>query len=51
MRRLKLCSITVKKYKPQTSNTPVPEGKPDLLKQDFKADAPNQKWATDISVP
>ena len=49
MRRLKLSSITVKKYKPQKSNTPVPEDKVDLLKQDFKADAPNQKWATDIT--
>lgn len=49
MRRLKLCSITVKKYKPQRNNTSVPEGKPNLLKQDFKADAPNQKWATDIT--
>ena len=46
---LKLCSITVKKYRAQWSNTSVPEGKPDLLKQDFKADAPNQKWATDIT--
>lgn len=49
MQRLKLRSITVKKYRPQKSNTSVPEGKPNLLNQDFKADLPNQKWVTDIT--
>jgi len=49
MKRLNLCSITVKKYRPQKSNTPVPEGKPNLLEQDFKADTPNKKWVIDIT--
>ena len=49
MKRLGLHSITVKKYRPQKNNTPVPEGKANLLKQDFKADMPNKKWVTDIT--
>lgn len=49
MKRLDLCSIIVKKYRPQKNNAPVPEGKENLLKQDFKADEPNKKWVTDIT--
>jgi transposase len=49
MQRLKLRSITVRKYRPQKNPAPVPEGKVNLLAQDFKADAPNQKWVTDIT--
>lgn len=49
MKRLDLCSIIVKKYRPQKNSAPVPEGKENLLKQDFKADEPNKKWVTDIT--
>ncbi len=49
MKRLNLRSITIKKFRPQKNNAPVPEDKVNLLKQDFKADAPNKKWVTDIT--
>lgn len=49
VQRLNLRSITVKKFRPQKNNAPVPEGKVNLLKQDFKADEPNKKWVTDIT--
>lgn len=48
MQKLGIKSITVKKYKPQSSNKKVIEGK-NILNQDFKSDKPNQKWVTDIT--
>ena len=49
MKRLELRSITVRKYKACKSYSVVPSDKENLLKQDFTAEKPNQKWATDIT--
>ena len=49
MKRQGLVAKAAKKYKATTDsdhNLPVA---PNLLKQDFSADAPNQKWACDIT--
>ena len=49
MKRLELRSITVRKYKEYKSHSVVPSDEENLLKQDFTAEKPNQKWVTDIT--
>lgn len=48
MKRLGLRSITVKKHKPGSSSK-APDGKPNLMDQDFTTTRPNQKWVMDIT--
>ena len=48
MRRLGLRSITTKKYKPG-KNEKAPDGKENILEQDFSTSGPNQKWTMDIT--
>ena len=48
MRRLGLRSITTKKYKPGKSEK-APDGKENILEQDFSTSGPNQKWTMDIT--
>src|SRR5690554_620239 len=48
MKRLGLRSITVKKHKPGSSSK-APDGKPNLMDQDFATTRPNQKWVMDIT--
>ena len=49
MRVLGLQAIQAKKFKVTTdSNHPHPVA-PDLIEQDFSTEAPNQKWASDIT--
>ncbi|GJL63172.1 MAG: transposase [Nitrospirales bacterium] len=49
MRALGLQAIQAKKFKATTDSKHSKPVAPDLLKQDFFATAPNQKWTTDIS--
>jgi len=49
MRALGLKAIQAKKFKATTDSKHSKPVAPDLLKQDFFATAPNQKWTTDIS--
>ncbi|MCP1103771.1 IS3 family transposase [Aequitasia blattaphilus] len=49
MKKIGIKSITVKKYRPQKNAAPVPDDKINILNQDFKASAPNQKLVTDIT--
>ena len=49
MRILGLKAIQAKKFKATTDSKHSKPVAPDLLKQDFVATAPNQKWTTDIS--
>lgn len=48
MKRLGLKSIVVKKYKPQ-NNSEAPEGKENIMNQDFSTTTINQKWVMDIT--
>ena len=49
MKRLKIRSITVRKFKPFKSNEKIPNGYPNHLKQNFSTSALNQKWVADIT--
>ncbi len=49
MRALGLKAIQAKKFKVTTDSTHSNPVAPDLLKQDFRAEAPNQKWTSDIT--
>ena len=48
MREANIRSVTVKKFKPKASTSNV-ESRENILKQDFNASKPNQKWASDIT--
>ncbi len=41
------CMVRIKKYRSYKGE--IGKVAPDLIKRDFKADAPNQKWTTDIT--
>ena len=49
MRALGLQAIQAKKFKATTDSKHSKLVAPDLLKQDFVATAPNQKWTSDIT--
>ncbi len=49
MRALGLQAIQAKKFKVTTDSTHSKPVAPDLIEQDFRAVAPNQKWTSDIS--
>ncbi len=49
MRVLGLKAIQAKKFKVTTDSTHSKPVAPDLIEQDFRAAAPNQKWVSDIS--
>ena len=49
MRILQLRAIQAKKFKVTTDSKHTKPVAPDLVEQDFSADAPNQKWTSDIS--
>ena len=49
MRALNLRAIQAKKFKVTTDSQHAKPVAPDLLKQDFCAGTPNQKWTTDIT--
>ena len=49
MRGMGLRCIHRKKYRPQSSKYKPPEGKENLLMQNFTANRPNEKWLTDIT--
>lgn len=49
MRRQGLTPKAVKKFKVTTDSRHQRPAAPNLLARDFKADAPNQKWAGDIT--
>ena len=49
MRALNLRAIQAKKFKVTTDSNHSRPVAPDLLKQDFSAAVPNQKWTTDIT--
>lgn len=49
MAKLGLRSVVVRKYKYQNNQGKVPEGKENILNQDFNATTINQKWVTDIT--
>ncbi len=49
MRLLGLKAIQARKFKVTTDSTHANPVAPDLLKQDFRAEAPNQKWTSDIT--
>ena len=49
MRALGLQAIQAKKFKVTTDSTHAKPVAPDLIEQDFRAGAPNQKWTSDIS--
>ena len=48
MTELNLCAITVKKYKPYSSNKVI-EGLKNVLKRDFTTTSINEKWVGDIT--
>jgi putative transposase len=48
MQEIGIRSIVIKKYRPQGSKG-VQEGRENMLKQDFNAKKPNEKWVTDIT--
>ena len=48
MSKLRLCSITVKKYRPH-SHKKVVEGLENVLQQDFSTTSINEKWVGDIT--
>lgn len=49
MKKLGIKSIIIKKYRPSTSKSKVPEGKPNLIDQDFTTTRLNEKWVGDIT--
>jgi len=49
MRALGLRAIQAKKFKVTTDSNHSKPVAPDLLEQDFSAEAPNQKWTSDIT--
>jgi transposase InsO family protein len=49
MQLLGLKAIQAKKFKVTTDSTHSKPVAPDLLEQDFRAEAPNQKWTSDIT--
>ena len=49
MRALGLKAIQAKKFKATTDSKHSKPVAPDLLEQDFRAEAPNQKWTSDIT--
>ena len=49
MRILGLEAIQAKKFKGTTDSTHAKPVAPDLIEQDFRAAAPNQKWTSDIT--
>ena len=49
MRALGLKAIQAKKFKATTDSKHSKPVAPDLLKQDFRAEAPNRKWTSDIT--
>jgi putative transposase len=49
MRALGLQAIQAKTFKVTTDSTHAKPVAPDLIEQDFRAEAPNQKWTSDIS--
>ena len=49
MRALGLKAIQAKKFKATTDSKHSNPVAPDLLEQDFRAEAPNQKWTSDIT--
>lgn len=48
MREAEIRSVTVKKFRPKASTSKV-EARENILKQDFSATKPNQKWVSDIT--
>lgn len=48
MKKLNICSIVVKQYKPYRSNTEIPELK-NILRRDFRTKGINEKWVGDIT--
>lgn len=48
MRELGIRSIVMRKYRPQSSKK-AQERRENILKQDFSAGRPNEKWVTDIT--
>jgi transposase InsO family protein len=49
MKQMNLVPVVIKRYKPKTSNGKVVMSKENILKQDFTATKPNEKWLTDIT--
>ena len=49
MRALGLKAIQAKKFKVTTDSNHAKPVAPDLIEQDFSAEAPNQKWTSDIT--
>lgn len=49
MKEMGIRSVVIRKYRPQRSTGSVLEGRENILKQDFKAEGPNEKWVTDIT--
>jgi len=49
MRQNGLCAVRTRKYKATTDSNHGFNIAPNVLNRDFMADAPNQKWAGDIS--
>ena len=50
MRAMGLKSTVVRKFKPTTTQVdPTQQAAPNLLAQQFQAEAPNQRWGTDIT--
>jgi putative transposase len=48
MKRLGIKSIVIRKYRPQ-ANSKAPDGKENIMNQDFSTTEINQKWAMDIT--
>ena len=51
MRELGLCSKVTRRFRPPTTTQtdPTKRPAPNMLEQDFTANAPNRKWVTDIT--
>jgi transposase InsO family protein len=49
MRLVGLQAIQAKQFKVTTDSTHSKPVAPDLLEQDFRTEAPNQKWTSDIT--
>ena len=49
MKRLRIRSVVVRKYKYQTNQGRLPEDKENILKRDFTTKTINEKWVTDIT--
>lgn len=51
MRKAGIEAKMKKRFKVTTKANPKAKAAPNLLKQDFTAEAPNQRWVADFSVP